>query len=317
MIEKYYILIIIACFTACTPKNIFQYGIRQTGEFPTTNQITGKKLEITAEGILAFYLVDSLIIVHQRGVDKYISIYGKQSFKKLKELLPKGRGPQEFLDFTFQGQHITDTNGTEIYFSDTNKGSLYALNLTQSLKHDSLYVTRISKLPYRSFPTFLTDSNYISKTYIPEKKEFSFILHDTNARPIRTYPLYQNINFSRYNQIASADQIKPDLSKIAMGMLSFNQINILDLKENRNFSITTSGTTTWLSEKYLEEHDYNIYYCALKCTNEKIYALYTEQKISEWQRIKKPVEIHVFDWEGTPLYKLKIKENSLVSLKIN
>ncbi len=308
---KYYISIIISIISfSCNSKNIFQdYEIKQAVTFKTTTELSGQKTNLSPEGILALNFIDSLIIVQQKKMSDYIAVYEKKSWHKLKTLLPKGRGPNEFRDFTFGGQYMKKKHETAIYFSDINQGNLYMLNLTKSLQEDSLNIKCISKIPYRSYPTFLTDSFYISKTYIPEKKELSFLLHDTLARPIDKYLIYESINFTRYNQINSADQIKPDLSKIAMAMFMFNQINILDLHKKHSFSITTSKGSTWLSERYIENHEPILYYIDLKCTDEKIYALYVNQKISEWQRVEKPIEIHIFNWEGEPLYKLKIKES--------
>lgn len=136
-------------------------------------------------------------------------------------------------------------------------------------------------------------------------------MHDSTGQVIYQYPLYDKVDFIRYNQINSADRIKPDLSKIAMGMLMFNQINILDLKENNNFTITAATGNTYLSKKYLDEHEPIIYYCDLECTDKYIYALYVNQKMSEWQRIAHPTEIHVFDWNGNAVYKLKTQETLL------
>ena len=309
---RYHLLIIILLLCSCNPKNIFQdYEMIHVTTFPITAELSGEKIALSPEGILALHVTDTFMIVHQIKLPEYMTVYGQKSLHKLKTLLTKGRGPNEFRDFTYRGQYCNRNHNTEIYFSDINKSSLYALDLTQSIQQDSLVIKRIAKIPYPSFPTFLTDSFYISKTFLIDQKKIAYILHDSLAHTIHAYPLYDHVSDIRYNQMGSADQIKPDLSKIVMGMISFNQINILDLKGNRNFSITTSHSPTWLSEEYFENNDYTIYYCALSCTDEKIYALYVEQKISEWQRVKKPVEIHVFNWEGEALYKLKIKENLL------
>ena len=86
---------------------------------------------------------------------------------------------------------------------------------------------------------------------------------------------------------------------------------VLDLKENNNFTITAATGNTYLSKKYLDEHEPIIYYCDLECTDKYIYALYVNQKMSEWQRIAHPTEIHVFDWNGNAVYKLKTQETLL------
>lgn len=311
--RHYYILLLLSIILgACESKNIFQDNpIIHIADFQYEAQVIGKKKDIAPMGILGLHVIDTFIISTQNNLPKYLGVYRKENGEKLKELLPIGRGPNEFLDFTFKGQYYKDKQGINLYFSDCNKGYFYALNLTETLQQDTLCVNQISKIPYRSYPTFLLDSGYISKAYIPENKKMIYLLHDSTGQAIQQFLLYNNVDFIRYNQIGTADQIKPDLSKIAMGMLMFNQINILDLKGNNNFTITTATGNTYLSKKYLDEHDPIVYYCDLECTDKYIYALFVNQKLSEWQRIAHPTEIHVFDWNGNAIYKLKTKETLL------
>ena len=311
--KHYYVLLFLSTIlSACESKNIFQDNpIIHVTNFQDEVQIIGKQKDIAPIGTLGLHIIDTFIISTQSNLPEYLGVYQKEDGKKIKDLLPIGRGPNEFLDFTFKGQYCKNKEEIKLYFSDCNKGYFYELNLTQTLQQDTLNISKISRIPYRSFPTFATDSFYISKTYIPENQKLIYLMHDSTGQVIYQYPLYDKVDFIRYNQINSADRIKPDLSKIAMGMLMFNQINILDLKENNNFTITAATGNTYLSKKYLDEHEPIIYYCDLECTDKYIYALYVNQKMSEWQRIAHPTEIHVFDWNGNAVYKLKTQETLL------
>ena len=315
--HHYLLLLFCIILGACESQNIFpNTPLVHATTFQHEIQLTGKKKDITPIGTLGLQIIDTFIISTQSNLPEYLGIYEKVSGRKIKDLLTIGRGPGEFLDCTFKGQYRKNKQNLELYFSDCNKGYFYALNLTQTLRQDSLNITLLSTIPYRSFPTFLTGNNYLSRAYFPEEQTILYLLHDSTGQTIRQYPLYKDVDWIRYNQIGSADEIKPDLSKIAMGMLLFNQINIVDLKGNQHFSVTTSDKSTYLSTQYLDEHEPIVYYSDLTCTDQYIYALYVNQKISDWQRITHPTEIHVFDWKGKAVYKLKTQE-TLLSIDID
>ena len=167
--KHYYVLLFLSTIlSACESKNIFQDNpIIHVTNFQDEVQIIGKQKDIAPIGTLGLHIIDTFIISTQSNLPEYLGVYQKEDGKKIKDLLPIGRGPNEFLDFTFKGQYCKNKEEIKLYFSDCNKGYFYELNLTQTLQQDTLHISKISRIPYRSFPTFATDSFYISKTYIP------------------------------------------------------------------------------------------------------------------------------------------------------
>ena len=62
-------------------------------------------------------------------------------------MIKRGRGPNEFLSFQYNGQYFIDSLGCHMVFSDCSLGNVVAeMNITQSILMDSLVIENKIKL---------------------------------------------------------------------------------------------------------------------------------------------------------------------------
>ena len=71
------------------------------------------------------------------------------------------------------------------------------------------------------------------------------------------------------------------------------------------FVLSTSHRYFW----DLPESDFILYYSSLQVFSEYIYALYVNKKDNLFSHAEGETEIHVFNWEGAPIAKIRIPDN--------
>lgn len=303
-----YILLCISLFTACTGKSILKDSeIRYIQNFPFTQTISGEKINLELLGVSTFFIIDTFLITKNHNMDYYLTIYSLNHLYKIKSFIPHGRGANEFLDFTYCDYYQKDSNQIHLYFTDINQRALFEFDLTQSLAQGKTITSPLANFRSVYFKTkYKNGMTIYSRTYDPVKKELSYVRHNLQDSVFERFILYENINDLSHNKVGSADKIKPNFTKLAQAMIQFDQINIIDFKNRKNISITTSNHFTQQSDNNNQEPI--IYYSDLACSNEYIYALYPKQPITQWSVKEKKSEIQVFTWEGEAVCKILIPE---------
>lgn len=119
------------------------------------------------------------------------------------------------------------------------------------------------------------------------------------------------------DNITTTNRIKPSKDKVAMFM--FGQINILDIKNDilKGFRLKYNSD---FNEFINDSNLHKIYYSDICVDNQYILALCSEVpigKIQETQIFDLSTKIiHVFDWDGSPMYKISsmLTDNKLKNI---
>jgi hypothetical protein len=129
--------------------------------------------------------------------------------------------------------------------------------------------------------------------------------NETSREKLYKYPVPDV--FSIYK---SDWRLKPDGSKMASAMHSINMINILDLRDNGRKSLIVNPPAADIDNIIDIETgtEKRTYYAGIEVTDNYIYALYIDQNYDDTFEVEKEMEVHVFDWEGNPVFKYVIHE---------
>ena len=76
-----------------------------------------------------------------------------------------------------------------------------------------------------------------------------------------------------------------------------------------NFSLSYQPPIDIFETARLPESDFILYYSSLQVSSEYIYALYVNKKDNLFSHAEGETEIHVFNWEGAPIAKIRIPDN--------
>lgn len=189
-----------------------------------------------------------------------------------------------------------------LYLRDVNKAIIAVMDM-DSLRHNGEV---IYKRIVKSFPRVLNafisgDSELIYEHETPGSyalasrdidtgsQSWEEILYEPTANPFSEYHSYMVMSDKR--------------KKIAAAMRFRSQINFLDLntKERKSFIADSDNNPSSVT-------DGHEYYCNIKANDDYVFALYMNQSAEDSYDVAKPMEIHVFDWDGNFIESVKVKE---------
>ena len=298
---------------SCTQQNMMIGKNILIKEFPQEINLIEEKLDITSIGVNNIFVVDTFLICYKAmGLDEFFDIYSTNTYQSLGKFLSPGRGPNEFLNATYMGQHFKDSSNTYMWIKDEALMKLTLFNLTESIKQEKtiidscIYLDRVQE-GY----SFLINDTLINIDPYPENVFFKTyeLSTDKLLEPIKMfknpYP-----NHSYQDQIfAMTTTLRPNNKRFASSMIFFNQINIYssNFKYRKSLSIYTP-TPSIKQVLNTPREERIVYYSLVGSTMKYIYALYINQPNSSWDTPRK-IEIHIFDWDGIPIQKLIIPQN--------
>jgi len=111
------------------------------------------------------------------------------------------------------------------------------------------------------------------------------------------------------------DCLKPDKQKVAQVMPRLFQINIIDLNTQEITGYRMRGSPDFSIFKS-DMSDSRYYYTRVQADDQYIYALFVGDKISDKESFSKVDEVHVFDWNGNFVKKLRLS-NSIREMSLN
>ena len=76
-----------------------------------------------------------------------------------------------------------------------------------------------------------------------------------------------------------------------------------------NFSLSYQPPIDIFETAHLPESDFILYYSSLQVFSEYIYALYVNKKDDLFSHAEGETEIHVFNWKGAPIARIRIPDN--------
>ena len=254
----------------------------------------------------------------------FFSIININSGQELGTYCPKGNGPQETtgMDPIFEMQNGQDGLRAEII--DIHRDRIFVWNITKSLKTEkTIYDTirpfnRLSRYasPY-NWCFRLNDSQYFTCTSSIPFEDINQVVtpkyaitSSSDNKLIRNYQIYtdsiitvpSNRKWILPNFVSMECCLKPDKSKVAMGMSYYPQVNILDLESGRLkcYRLKSAPSISILNRIW--------YYASVCCDNQYIYGLYNVQDLLQPRNENSVSVIHVFDWDGHIIRKLALDQ---------
>lgn len=307
--KKWKIFVLFILFISCQQeKSVFENSrVIYVKGFPETVSLIGEKQTMMPMKVSSLYIVDTFLLVKNVDQPFFFSVYNLNNQQDMGQFVSHGRGPLEVSGVTYGGNYFYDGDSVKFWFLDVNLNKVFELNLTASVAEGKTVLTDITTFPLRFFRTFrISNTTCFSRQY--DTKRISYVMHGLDGVCKKEWVLYEDVDQQSFYSLGSIEQLKPDGSKLILEMIDFNQINILDLKGGNNLTITTGDQLYTLKDIQDKKVEPYIYYRCSQCSDNRIFALYLNQKNTEWRKEKKPVEIHVFDWKGNPLYKLDIPQ---------
>lgn len=234
---------------------------------------------------------------------KYVTSFGAE-----------GHAANEFS----QGIHVVEAQGDDAFWvNDVNQACLKLVDLAQSIKTQSCVVKQTVPTASRSINSFAplngscwmeqeTDNNY----QLCRKN----VSKGTIEQSIDLYKPTQDVFQTYYSKMI----MNEDKTAMASAMIYINQVNFLalggDAPEKHSASLYTEAK---MPDNSGDMSKRTYYYCGLAGSSRYVYALYNNQSCTEAFQVKKPMEIHVFDWKGDFVKKLCVKDYIICGIAVD
>lgn len=238
---------------------------------------------------------DSLIIIQHEGLPYFYTVVSPTHST---HFLNKGRGPGELLSADLLG--YSSQNGiTKMEIFDFSQSSVVGLDVTNTSRTGKANVLLNAKLQHR-VPSMLTNGD-LYLAYNSAEGDIRYDILDSFFEIKESISLFgKGEHLKDYSFFSSADCIKPDGTKVAMGMMFLDKLNILNLKNGRGITVVTDRSL-------VNSNDFDImkqnlsreegYYFNICCDDEYIYAIHYPG-----------TEIRIFDWDGHYIRKILLNE---------
>ena len=279
-------------------------------------------------------MLDTLLMLQLMDDERIWSVYNVNNLEHLGHVGRTGDSPHAFISPKYSGQFTYQENDYKVWLFDSRKYQLKKVSLFESLKEDKLVVEE----EIRINPNSGLDQEVfkINDTLLVGNQGYQAI---EKSRLKGYNPITENIVYDSGLQpklLNGEQMIGPMLYFIYMdyiaitpsgeflsAMSDFNRIDMFTKDLQLHTTITTgnyveefdAAANLEKTDEEKEEEDYS-YYADIFAGKNQFYAMYRNQKQSEYYNVSKEVEIHVFDYDGNPIQKLTIPEY-LISFTVN
>lgn len=287
----------------------------------TVKNVKSKSVPLngTYSGMVAVY--DSLLICWNYMLpNHFFTVFNVDTGEEIGSFCEKGQGPREAISVNAIFQFFKKGNDLMTLLYASNEGKLFFWNISQSVrKEETVYDTIVSYNNDRIFFPFYQSEDKLF-AYKPSdklnKEEVTTPFYEKRTiysnELLQDYPIYKKRSVRNSNAgsldffFYTWDAIKPDGSKIVQVMRHLPQINILDTNTgNIVGNRIKSGPGFSLLETDMKLM--NVYYNCVHADDNYIYATYWgKEPWIDRSGVELPLfnTIHIFDWNGRPLYKL-------------
>ena len=311
---------------------LFFYGCKKNNDLPYFNGdiiivnrpekadcLQGEKILLDDIHTGSIDVYDSLLIFNSiQFPDQFLSVFNLHTKKQIASLCNKGHGPNEFQGVSVY-DFVIDNNQLKLWLYAFNEQKMLLLNITESINSQTTQYDSIFILDWRK--KFISPFNWIfnmDNQKVLAKCPSNVVFYDQDPYSASNYYLFDPFtndtirSYIIYNRpivnelssdplafLSSSDRIKPDKSKVAMGMRMVSQINILDLESGKLLGFRHRNTPDY---SFLEKDPFNfrVYYHQICVDDDYIYGLYLNNNLTdiEINLDFATSEIHIFDWEG-------------------
>ena len=254
---------------------------------------------------------DTVLVLMDQANDinpYHFKAYSTDTFEYLGSFIRKGRGPGEMLS-----PYVMRTNPDEKYLTlrDNSVSQVFVVDVEKSVKSQETSVLFNSDLPSGTFDCFILPDSMQFRSQI-ENKEIIFRIIDKDGNEAETFSPYKGIDGERYMTYFSDILVSNwKNGKVAEAMIFFPQINIFDTENGTLKSVAVDKYyRKWkLVMSKMIGPDSRQYYVGASSSQDYIFAAYKNVTLAELMKGGQGTSIHVFDWEGTFLYDIRVKED--------
>ncbi|KYG85529.1 hypothetical protein AWW67_14195 [Roseivirga seohaensis] len=330
ILEKFFIAIILLTTFSCNKREDIAEYQTFPNEFIVANDLEEIPIEVDLFIVTEMAATDSLLFTLLYKGDEVVKIFDNQTLEYLGGFGSEGEGPNEFF-YPYQ-------NGFRVYegnvLSMVDRKSIRTIQV--SIQKDSnnkrvatstLDETQRHQLAGVMMPlnegSLLNDSTVIGLNQTSEDSQF--ITFDFVNKKIDYAHQFPPINieatpFEMAHWLNSYMKISRDHSKIAIAYEKIPLIRVIDLKEYQSTEVLMKTEEAPIADLIVDSEGRPIktngiiYYYDMEISNEYIFAGYHKKEISysennEPQHINHSGnEIHVFDFQGNALAKLKLDD---------
>lgn len=327
--KKSYLLVLIIFVICCsreTGKNKSEITIN---DFPKETVLKGTELEVPAILLHPSKMIisDSIMVISQDRKDSIFSLFKLPDCKYITSFGSLGNGPNEFnLSFANVTMGaLNSRNGSFAVGNLMNKIQYYNFNDVINKKYEPY---KIESLPveFNGFRAigYFSDSIIIGAPYRGGMHLFKYFSESKDFMTYAEYPeKYPMLDVEILREVYGCYMAKkPDNTMFALSYAHEGKIEIYNIKNNKKITLKYEGFPTLAENmninqttKYLEhDPDKHIVFCAnAVATNKYIYMKTCNEKYSIVYDKHGPKRsfipnIHVFDWSGNPIAKLKISD---------
>ena len=306
MKRYFFSLILILTLVSCNEEqSVFKIGKRivvRPNEVQTispTDSIRGSCFD-GFNGLLC--AADSVLVFHLTDATGYCLRALDLRTNNTVDFLRIGRGPDEILMGYFSGNRKV-AGRTLLDICAMNEGLLLSVDLEETLQAGQAVIAdRMEILPFATASFVL--GNEILSEVVNDIDIFSYKLYDRESQTIsRTLlPFGMDEYYAYYQPLFSAPKkMRPDGTKLCMGMVFFDELNILDVRGDGHLSVSTSKKTKDIEtlNHTLEtgELGHRYYYTTLSVTQDNIFTLYYGDASIKNKGLSRTL-VHVYSWDG-------------------
>lgn len=250
--------------------------------------------------------------------DGFVSVLHVETGEEFGVYCPKGRGPLETTGMSPIHDLRYERGMLRAEILDVHRQRLLVWNITESLDKGRTIYDTVSPMTTKTIyqwcskidnERYFTCSAAIPFEDIREVVAPKYaVVSLMDGRKEREYQLFRDsilavTSLGKWlmpDFVAMEYDMKPDRSKVVMGMAHYPQINILDLDSGelhgyryKALHSVTTARRIW-------------YYASVCCDDEHVYALYNAVDLSDFQSNTQSSVVHVFDWNGDLTQKLDL-----------
>lgn len=294
---------------SCQENPLFENSPVQISDFPKEITLKAEKIDKEIIGINNLYIIDTMFIgFNTRGNEGFFSCYSLPDFHHLRNCITPGRGADEFLTLTYNKQFTKDTSSIKLWISSHISREVSEFNLTSSIKEQKTIFGKRFLLDSITDSYWFNINDSIFATYSTSDNLYYTVYNLKTQKPLTRVKIYkENTKFDPFI-FDITGVISPDKTKIALAMFNLNHIIIHPVDGKNIKPLTIYHTTNTIHEiSQLEPIDRKTFYSDIRATENYIFALYINRtgKIED-QKTTQCIEIHVFDWKGNPVQKMKL-----------
>lgn len=296
----YYLLIIFSLFSCSErPVSYFAGNACKSIILKDSLILNGEIIVRDIFGAIDIEVVDGYVVLITPRKENVFCVYNLQG-DSLSAFGVRGNGPNDLVNCRLNGQREIEGGNALMWINDVSSARLNRLNITQSVVRGScLFDKIISTYPMSMNAFFISDSLILAENM--GQDNFHMISYNPLLnKEISSEQLYSpSVKEGVFSYYKSAWRISNDKNRMVSVMFSINEVNFWNRYTGSRFSCSIGPFVP--IDKLVDEKtqlEKQTYYCDVKTTDRFVYALYMNQSHDIAYLEEKPMEVHVFDWDG-------------------